>query len=95
MSHFLDDSPTTGLAACQVPRGLLGSYIMNKIGRAGLVNSEGPLKAPSLSDWVPSGHREALSETHPLKAGCPEEGRSSQSVSPQLRIPLPPLGPLS
>lgn len=74
VSHFLDDSPTTGLAACQVPRGLLGSYIMNRIGRAGPVNSEGPLKAPCLSDWVPSGHREALSETHPLKAGVLRRG---------------------
>lgn len=61
MSHFLDDSPTTGLAACQVPRGLLGSFSVSRIGRAGPVNSEDPLKARSLPDWVPSGQwRERL-----------------------------------
>lgn len=45
VSHFLDDSPTTGLAACQVPRRLLGSATMSRVVRAGAVNSEGPLKA--------------------------------------------------
>lgn len=32
VSHFLDDSPTTGLAAYQVLRGFLGSVTMGRVG---------------------------------------------------------------
>lgn len=83
VSHFLDDSPTTGLAACQVPRGLLGSATLSRVVEAGTVSSEGPLKAPHLSDWVSLRPMERLwVKFIPSKLGCSEAGHPSQAAIP-------------
>lgn len=71
VNHPGSDSPTSGLAACQVLRGAVGPALGAELVGQGHFISEGPLKAQSLAGFPQaSGGPEALCETHPLIAGA-------------------------